>query len=126
MQQPVAKQDYLFLPPASETGSRIQSTFILPDYDEYGISYKNREVLDRKNGTLEMEALDLSFNHYLIIDGKVGGKWKKTIGKQGAMAEATCFQSLSKTKAAAVSRAIKKYNRFFQSSATGKKPASKK
>jgi hypothetical protein len=57
------------------TGKRSRSLFLLPNYDEYLIAYKDRQSI--RDRALRFGPA-LEFPHYLIIDGKLRGTWRRT------------------------------------------------
>ena len=105
-------QEYIFLPMVTNAG-KIQSSFLMPDYDEYGMSYKDRSALCNHD-------IDLSvfkngnpfFNRMIILDGRIEGTWKRTFKNNKAVVETAPFKSLNKTKQQALNKAIKKYSAF--------------
>jgi len=100
--------EFFFNPVSIDLKKNTQLTFLLPDYDEYGISYKNRSIIfDPKNKM----GNETRTNHVIIIDGKAGGAWERSRNRKGV--NTFLFSSLNKTKLAAVNRAIKKYSLFF-------------
>jgi hypothetical protein len=101
-------QEYIFLPLDNQNKRKMQSSFLLPDYDEYGISYKNRDAYASKDDLEALQNLGSAFSHYFVVNGKIGGKWKKI--NQSAEA---CFLSGSNKGKAAVVKALKKFSRFL-------------
>lgn len=92
----------------SETsvGSLSRTTFLMPIYDEYGMSYKNRDVLmaPGMNGKLAT-----AFNNFIVTNGVITGGWKPGIDRQ---LEMESFISSVKTSARETQKAIKKYMAF--------------
>jgi Winged helix DNA-binding domain len=105
-------QDYFFIP-ASFATTKIQSSFLMPDYDEYGMSYKDRSVILNP-------AVDLSrfkgenpiFNRMIIINGKIDGTWKRSIKNNKVVIETVPFGRLPKFKQRILNKAIKAYGVF--------------
>lgn len=54
-------------------------TFLMPDYDEYGAGYKNRDVLRHTAFSGQ-----LAFNRMVVLEGKIIGTWKREL-KAGAV-----------------------------------------
>ena len=85
----------------------------MPDYDEFGISYKDRSALLKKIHDSAKDVTDVSpYSHMLIVDGVISGTWK-IINDKSIEIEITPFFSMTKTKQQAVSQAIKKYKSFL-------------
>lgn len=98
------------LQPANLTKSKSwQRTFLMPDYDEYGISYKDRSAiyngLNKPNSPVP--------NHMLVIDGIIAGTWKRNTKAGRVTAEASTFDKLIATRESAVKKAIRRYNDFM-------------
>ena len=49
----------------------------MPDYDEYGISYKDRSALFKKIQQTATDVTNVSpYSHMLIVDGVISGTWR--------------------------------------------------
>ena len=108
----IAGRDYIFRPANETSQEKIQTSFLLPDYDEYGISYKNREVYKRADTEREFSLIDPGFKQWLIVDGVIGGKWRRVLENGKWMAEAQCFCGLTKSQRQSVSKALERYKAF--------------
>ncbi len=105
----IGGKEYIYAPAAIENKNKIQSTFLLPDYDEYGISYKDRSLLVNKK---DEAAENKRYSHTIIIDGKAGGGWQPGLENKIRQVETSFLSPLSKTKQQAVKKAVKKYLSF--------------
>lgn len=86
-----------------------QTTFLLPDYDEYGISYKDRTMYRHP----KMKSSPSSeYYHSLIVEGYFGGNWYRNTEKGKTVAIAQPHEFLNKTQLASVATAVKKYESF--------------
>jgi hypothetical protein len=54
------------------------SVYLLPNYDEYLIAYKDRGSI-RDGGRPASTPLSIEFPHFLVIDGKLRGTWKRVL-----------------------------------------------
>ena len=90
--------------------NQSQTTFLMPDYDEYGMAYKNREAMIDTN-VISMQKLikDQFYSHFIIVDGKVAGTWKRSKMGKSLSVETTYFAQISKTKEQEVAKAVKKF-----------------
>lgn len=103
-------QQYLVKPKKRKDIAQLQTTFLLPDYDEYGISYKDRTAIFTGKSTHPSTA---AYFHMIVIDGIIGGTWKATEkGKEVKMA-ISYLKPVSKVKEKAVKEAISKYQQFI-------------
>ena len=105
-------QEYIFYP-ASFTSGKMQSSFLMPDYDEYGMGYKDRSaIFTAKMAFTQFKNENPFFNRMVILDGKIQGTWKRVIKNNKVVVETVPFGPLSKTKQQALKKAIKKYCAF--------------
>ncbi|MGB4774286.1 MAG: winged helix DNA-binding domain-containing protein [Daejeonella sp.] len=88
-------QDHFFVPTLTTIRKNAQTTFLMPDYDEYGISYKNRSALFNSNN-IRIENGNTSYNRMLILEGCIVGSWKRTINKARVIVEINPTIKLSK------------------------------
>lgn len=102
---------YIFAPHKKQLTAKSQTTFILPDYDEYGISYKDRSAYIHAETMSDRNAE--SYPHLLIVDGKAAGSWQKKAEGNKTVLVTSVFQKMSKAKQQAISKAMKQYIQFF-------------
>jgi hypothetical protein len=104
----VNEKEYIFIPGKTDPYKK-RRTFLMPDYDEYGMSYKDRSALS--SPAFRLDKTD-PYSHWLVVEGLIEGTWSPIKEKKETVAEAAPFIKLSKLKAMAVARAIKEYNYF--------------
>ena len=97
------EKDLIFKPVSIPAGKKLQTTFLMPDYDEYGMSYKDRSAILPDGGVP-------AWDRYIVCEGKPVGGWRKL---EGAELETELFTPLPKTKMAAVDKAIEKFHAFL-------------
>jgi hypothetical protein len=93
---------------------KIQSTFLMPDYDEYGMGYKDRSVLI--NDKIKMHYQrdgSTAYNRWIVVDGKIAGTWKKIEKGKRTEADISIFGPMSKAKSSEVNRCVRRYAAFF-------------
>jgi len=89
-----------------------RGTYLMPDYDEYGMSYKDRSALSSLKNTNPTKE-DLTFGHFIVVDGVIMGTWNQEIKKSSIVITSSFFKPLPKSKHAEVTRAFKRYGSFF-------------
>jgi hypothetical protein len=96
---------YLFVDTDSEpAGTR---SFLMPDYDEYGMAYKDRSALmdsDRASGVAP-------WNRSVVVDGVIAGSWQRTL-RPGDVTVDVSMADLAWDDARVV-RAAEEYARFL-------------
>src|SRR4051812_30084141 len=73
--------------PTSEAGrhQRAASAYLLPNYDEYLVAHQDREcVIDVRQPPAKGA---VEHPHHLIVDGRLRGSWKRTLGDSAASVE---------------------------------------
>jgi hypothetical protein len=107
-------QDYIFIPASFNGDSKIQSSFLMPDYDEYGMSYKDRNALfsAAKPDLTQFKGENPIFNRMIVLNGRIEGTWKRFIKSNTINIETVPFGPLSKTKQQALTKAVKNYCAF--------------
>ena len=108
----IDKQEYIFAP-HSPTPRKL-ATFLLPDYDEYSISYKDRTALfTAEDNERRSKGDNPFFNHLIVVDGIIGGSWKPLVkGKQVAVTT-TFFAPLNDRQHQAVMTSVRDYIAFM-------------
>lgn len=73
---------YWFDASLSGTSGRPSGTYLLPNYDEFLIAYRDRglSVLPRADGVVDNPI----FAHQVVADGRVVGSWQRTIAPRRA------------------------------------------
>lgn len=110
IKEKINEQEYIFIPASFDTKRKIQTSFLMPDYDEYGMGYKDRSAIF--NTTIDLSQFKNEnpiFNRMIILDGKIEGTWKRVIKNNTVTVETVPFSPLSKTRQQALGKAIKKY-----------------
>ena len=93
--------------------SKSPGAFLLPNYDEYIISYKDRSAAIAASNINKADARGTIFNHTIVSNGKVIGIWKRTIGKSRVDIELIPFAPLSMANRTAITTAAKRYIKFL-------------
>ncbi len=105
----VREGDYHLLQPPTVLPINAHATFLMPDYDEYGMSYKDREVLSPMRPPPEPPPLT---SHWLVIAGRIEGTWCHPPDKR-ASAEALPYHPLDTEAQAEVEQGVARYREFW-------------
>ncbi|WP_153799248.1 winged helix DNA-binding domain-containing protein [Foetidibacter luteolus] len=114
----INKQEYYFIPgdikamqeTVRKNSNRI--TFLMPDYDEYGMSYKNREAMAPKGKSVKLADSTPAPYHSIVLNGLMAGGWQKTGTDKKMEIATTPYYSWNKTQTTAVEKAVKRYKAF--------------
>jgi Winged helix DNA-binding domain len=101
-------QTYWFAPETPFNSDAIQKAYLLPNYDEYGIGYRDRSAIFDSE-----RASQLVFNHLIVINGRLAGTWKRTLKKDAVVLETNTFERLTTAESRAVAAAARQYGEFL-------------
>jgi len=107
-------QTYWF--PGSKPPGKAKSptAYLLPNYDEYFIGFKDRSAIGEVAKQAGIKGGDSSLlAHIVILDGQIVGGWRRTIQKDVVIIELKLFAELAKTGQQAIAIAAEKYGRFL-------------
>jgi len=94
-------------------GSVTPALHLLPPFDEFLVSYKDRSaVLDPAYAGLWAERDHLS-SSTIVAGGRVIGSWKRTLGRGGVTIAATLARPLTGAEQGAFAAVVARYGRFL-------------
>jgi hypothetical protein len=86
---------------------------LLPAFDEYLISYKDRSAAVETNNNKEMPRGNMIFSSAIVIGGRVVGGWKRSLEGESVRITLRPFAPLSKTERQLVADAADRYGAFL-------------
>ncbi|MDR2921188.1 MAG: winged helix DNA-binding domain-containing protein [Tannerella sp.] len=90
------------------------SVLLLPPFDEYVVSYKNRsEIVEDVHYNKVMTKNGL-FDPTMMLNGEIIGKWKKKTVKKGAQVDLTYFVDTTKKVQALFDKEAKRVEAFYK------------
>jgi len=89
------------------------SVHLLPAYDEFLISYKDRSASLTLTNTPKAISNNGMFHPIIVVNGQVMGLWKRAVKKDTVIVEADFFQSPNKTDRRKIEEQAFKYGRFL-------------
>lgn len=112
-EEKIAGQSYWLPASVAVTPKKQNSVYLLPAYDEYIISYKDRTAIFPK----ELHKTAISNNGYfrpvIVVNGQVTGIWKRSQQKGKLLIEAQFFKAVPKAIQPLVTKAGKAYGDFL-------------
>lgn len=107
-------QTYWFSASESSKLDLSGSLYLLPNYDEYTVSYKDRGALVDEALTPILDGRgNILFNHVIVSDGLVVGTWKRTISKSKIVATVEPSRPLDPAETEALTAAATNFGRFM-------------
>ncbi|HZV70632.1 MAG TPA: winged helix DNA-binding domain-containing protein [Saprospiraceae bacterium] len=106
------KEFFFFDQPLKDI-NKLNTTFLFPDYDEYGISYKDRSIYNHPKALSDQKTKQPYFIHAICVNGYFGGSWNRPTGKNNNEIQIQALEHLTKKQLSEVKKAVKNYNLFF-------------
>src|SRR6185295_1488999 len=73
-------REYFFRVPSLFKDEIGQTALLLPNFDEYVVSYKDRkQAIDKKHLAVISEERNAVFTNSILVNGKIEGTWQRTI-----------------------------------------------
>ena len=101
--------------PVFSSGQKsLSKAYLLPNYDEYTVGYKDRSAIFDGTHIDKLVAFRESIlTQTILIGGEIAGTWKRTIKKSEVIVEIAPFTALKKAETQAVITAIEGYGKFL-------------
>ena len=94
--------------------SRHGAAFLLPNYDEYLIAYKDRApVVDAARAANVVARSNGAFANHLLIDGRLAGGWSRTCSANNVVIEVAPYKKLTAAQLRAVGNVADCYGEFL-------------
>jgi hypothetical protein len=105
-------QDALLTAPPA-LGRARGAHYLLPNYDEYLIAYKDRGafIVPGRPGLVLGQAMQ--YPHQVVIDGRVAGSWRRTVSNGPASLSLRLYATPTRVQAAALEAQAKSFGRFL-------------
>jgi hypothetical protein len=88
--------------------------YLLPNYDEYTIAYKERDLFyDRAGSGTTTPREDVPFNHAVVLAGRIVAMWKRTVAKDAVRVEVRWMAAPTSRQRSAVAAAGEHYAAFL-------------
>ena len=101
--------------------SRASESFVrlLPIYDEYLVAYRDRTLVPHgPPRVVTTRGYSHTFQHALVIDGRVAGTWRVVRGPRGITVTVAPLRRLSAAEKEAMASVAEEYGRFFGAAAS--------
>ncbi|MDP4174096.1 MAG: winged helix DNA-binding domain-containing protein [Bacteroidota bacterium] len=91
----------------------VKRTYLLPGFDEYMMSYKDRTAVIDKEFSKVLNSGNGMLSPTIVIDGKIAGTWKRKILKDTVKIDIKLFSKLSKAEYHELNLAADFYRKFY-------------
>jgi hypothetical protein len=86
---------------------------LLPWFDEFLLSYRDRSASIGEQIKQMLKSTNDTFTSTIVLDGRVVGKWKRTIRKDNILLELKYFRTLNDLEKDALKSEILRYGEFI-------------
>ncbi len=108
----VGGAEYWFAP--SDPPAMPRNIFLLPNYDEYAVAYKDRDTFFDVAHVKQLGARENAvFSHVILAGGRIAGTWKRTLKRDAVVVEAQFFAQPTGGQHRAFVTAAKRYGAFL-------------
>ncbi|MGA7411521.1 MAG: winged helix DNA-binding domain-containing protein [Bryobacteraceae bacterium] len=91
-----------------------RTAYLLPNYDEYVVAYADRQAIAGPPGAKSLAARgSVLLNYTILLDGRIAGTWKRSVGKAGVTIEANTFSLITNSQRDQVIGAAERYGAFL-------------
>jgi hypothetical protein len=111
--QTIDNISYWSLKTSSEAKINIENVFLLPAYDEFIISYKNRTMLFDKNIYNKAVSNNGIFKPVILTNGKASGIWKRSVIKGKLKMETEFFRKHTKKEISLIEKKAEEFGKFL-------------
>lgn len=93
---------------------KAPTAYLLPNYDEYFIGFKDRSAIGEVAGMANLPANDPTLiANVIVLNGQVVGGWKRTLKKDSITVELKSIAKLTKNEKEVVEHAAEKFGKFL-------------
>lgn len=110
----IASETYWHSPSITETKKLNDSVCLLPAYDEFLISYKDRSASITSEDHKKAISSNGIFRPVILVDGQISGLWKKNITKGRIMIKTEYFRPHNPTEQQAIAKAVASFGNFTE------------
>ncbi|HMG22976.1 MAG TPA: crosslink repair DNA glycosylase YcaQ family protein, partial [Kofleriaceae bacterium] len=97
----------------TERGPRPGGPYLLPAFDEYLVGYQDRRDVLHADHVPLVNAGGGLLAPCVVVDGRVLGVWRRSLGKPGVTIELGLFGSVSRGTRTAIDEAAERYASFL-------------
>lgn len=108
----IGNETYWFANTINQASFPTNSVYLLPAFDEYLISYKNRSAAITADHHTKAISNNGIFWPIIVVNGQISGLWKRTIKKDTVLIEVDHFRPHNPTEKQLIEKAAESFGRF--------------
>ena len=111
----IGNRTYWFVPSKSSAPAASRTAFLLPNYDEYLVAYKDRDAgVSTVIAQRVVEGTFDAYAHFLVLDGKLAGTWRRDVTERAARVTVSPFGRLTRENSRTLDDATKRLGTFLE------------
>ncbi|RYD58640.1 MAG: winged helix DNA-binding domain-containing protein [Sphingobacteriales bacterium] len=114
----IGEETYYFSPDVNVAPRQSSLVHLMPAYDEFLISYKDRTASLQHVHNRKIVSINGIFRPIFLVDGQVEGLWKMTAGRDGIDIMVDSFKKLSTAIVSKAERAAEAISKFYDKPVT--------
>lgn len=114
----LAAETYWYSESAERNEKLADSVYLLPAYDEFLISYKDRSASITAEDHKKAISSNGIFRPVVLVNGQISGLWKKTLKKDHIVIETEYFRPHHQTEKQQIAEAVDLFGNFVEKKAT--------
>lgn len=110
----IDSETYWYAEPVSIPSPLPNSVYLLPAFDEYLISYKNRSAaitIDHHKKAISNNGI---FRPVIVVNGQISGLWKRILKKDKVRIELDHFRPHNKNEERLIAKAAETFGLFLE------------
>jgi hypothetical protein len=112
---------YWMVPCGRPAAGAGRTVFLLPNYDEYFIGYRDRSAIGARVRSVDLvTGGDALIAHIVVVDGQIVGGWKRMGEGDATVLRMNMLVPLSAAERKGVAREVARFSRFMNASVTVK------
>ena len=110
----IAGQTYWFGEFASVPKVKSPTAYLLPNYDEYFIGFRDRSAIGQVTQRAGIQGDDQALiAHVIILDGQIVGGWRRTLKKDEVLVEMSLITKLTKPEIQAINAGAERFGKHL-------------
>jgi hypothetical protein len=89
------------------------SAHLLPNYDEYGIAYQDRDLVGSTRRSVKPGAPKEDDSHLLLINGQLAGRWRRSVNPGSALVRVFPYNRPTRAEQRLLVAAAERFGRFL-------------
>ncbi len=111
----VDDRTYFFVPSKDAAPAAAPTGFLLPNYDEYLVAYKDRDAGVSTIVAQRMVAGKFdAYAHPLVLNGALAGTWRRDVSGKAARVSVSPFGRLSRENSHTIDAAVDRFAKFLE------------